>query len=348
MVGPLVRAPHLDRSQRAKRSRHCRLPRPAAKMAERRGGARGDLTWVVALAACFWGTSALMREPLAQVLDAPTIVMYEHLVLVLLLLPWLVPALRNWAAAPGRVRVGALVIGAGSSALATTLFTAAFRLGDPITPQILQKLQPLIAILLAALILGERLRPKFWWFAIPALIGAWLMTFPEPFSVRIGDAQAALLAIGAATLWGAGTVLGRLVDGHLGPRDTLALRFGFGLPAAAVIVAIMGAGWTMPWAKVPQLLLLALIPGALALWLYYVGLRRTAASRATLAELMFPVTSVLVGVTILDGSLTASRWVGVVIVVAAVTGLALHESRAERASVVAPGIGEEADTAPTR
>lgn len=295
---------------------------------------RGDLTWVVALAACFWGTSALMREPLARVLDAATIVMWEHLVLVLLLLPWLLPALRRWAQAPPRVRVGAVIIGAGSSALATTLFTAAFRLGDPITPQILQKLQPLIAILLAALILGERLRPRFWWFAVPALVGTWLMTFADPLAVSIGDAEAALLALGAATLWGAGTVLGRLVDGHLGPRDTLALRFGFGLPAAAVIVLISGAGWAMPLGQVPMLLLLALVPGALALALYYVGLRRTAASRATLAELMFPVTSVLVGVTLLDTQLTWSRWLGVAIVVISVTGLVLHEARSRRTGVV--------------
>lgn len=298
------------------------------------GGGRRDLTWVVALAACFWGTSALMREPLARVLDAPTIVFWEHLVLVLLLSPWLIPALRRWAVAPPRVRVGAVIIGAGSSALATTLFTAAFRLGDPITPQILQKLQPLIAMLLAAVILGERLRPRFWWFAGPALVGAWLMTFADPLSVRIGDAEAALFALGAATLWGAGTVLGRLVDGHLGPRDTLALRFGFGLPAAAVIVLFTGAGWAMPLGQVPMLLLLALVPGAVALGLYYMGLRRTAASRATLAELMFPVTSVLVGVTILDAELTWSRWLGVAIVVVSVTGLVLHEARSRRTGVV--------------
>ena len=78
-----------------------------------RGPGRRDLTWVVALAACFWGTSALMREPLAQVLDAATIVMWEHLVLVLVLAPWLLPALRGWAQAPPRVQVGAVVIGAG-------------------------------------------------------------------------------------------------------------------------------------------------------------------------------------------------------------------------------------------
>src|SRR5699024_4519265 len=217
----------------------------------------------------------------------------------------------RWAQAPGRVRVGAVVIGAGSSALATTLFTAAFRLGDPVTPQILQKLQPLVAILLAAVLLGERVRPRFWAFAAPALAGAWLMTFPDPLAVRPSDAAAALLALGAATLWGAGTVLGRLGDGHLGPRDTLALRFGFGLAAAAVIVAITGAGWSLPLSQAPRLLLLALVPGALALGLYYVGLRRTAASRATVAELMFPVTSVLVGVLVLDATLTWSRWVGV-------------------------------------
>lgn len=306
----------------------------SATASDRSTRERGDLTWVVALAASLWGTSALLREPLARTLDAATIVLYEHLVLVLLLSPWLAPALQRWAQAPGRVRVGAVVIGAGSSALATTLFTAAFRLGDPVTPQILQKLQPLVAILLAAVLLGERVRPRFWAFAAPALAGAWLMTFPDPLAVRPSDAAAALLALGAATLWGAGTVLGRLVDGHLGPRDTLALRFGFGLPAAAVIVAITGAGWSLPLSQAPRLLLLALVPGALALGLYYVGLRRTPASRATVAELMFPVTSVLVGVLVLDATLTWSRWVGVALVVAAVTGLALHEARSRRPGVL--------------
>lgn len=305
-----------------------------------------DLTWVVALAACLWGSSALLREPLSQIVDAPTIVMYEHLVLVLILSPWLVPALRAWAAAPARVRAGAVIIGAGSSALATTLFTMAFRLGDPITPQILQKFQPLVAILLAAVLLGERLRPRYLLFAVPALAGGWLMSFADPFDVRIGDAQAAALALGAAALWAGGTVLGRLVDEHVGPRNTLVLRFAFGLPAAAVIVLVTGSSLTMPVELAPRLVLLALIPGLAALGLYYVGLRRTAASRATLAELMFPVTAAVVGVVFLDATLTWSRWAGAVIVVAAVTALALHEGRARRPGVAVPG--EESPAVPSR
>lgn len=58
------------------------------------------------------------------------------------------------------------------------------------------------------------------------------------------------------------------------------------------------------------------------------------ASRATLAELMFPVTSVLVGATLMDTTLTWSRWLGVAIVVLAVTGLTLHEAHSDRKSVV--------------
>lgn len=51
---------------------------------------------------------------------------------------------------------------------------------------------------------------------------------------------------------------------------------------------------------------------------------------------MFPVTSVIVGVTLLDSTLTWSRWLGVVIVVVSVTGLALHEARGRRTTVVQP------------
>ena len=309
---------------------------PAAGAGAPGGSSRRDLTWVVALAASLWGTSALLREPLSRAADAATIVMYEHLVLVLLLAPWLPAALRAWAASTARVRAAAVIIGGGSSALATTLFTAAFRLGDPITPQVLQKLQPLIAIALAALLLGERLRARFLWFAVPALVGAWLMTFSDPLDVRVGDLQAAALALGAASLWAGGTVLGRMVDEQIGPRHTLVLRFAFGLPAAALIVLLTGAGATMPVELAPRLVLLALVPGAAALALYYVGLRRTPASRATLAELMFPVTAAVIGVVFLEATLTPSRWFGAFLVVAAVTALALHEARSRQPGVVVP------------
>ena len=120
-----------------------------------------DSTWLVALAASFWGISSIWRGPLSRQYPSLTVVFWEHLVLTLLTLWWLIPAVRRLRAASLRTQLSVLVIGAGSSALATVLFTAAFRVGDPITPQVLQKLQPLIAVALAAVILRERVRATY-------------------------------------------------------------------------------------------------------------------------------------------------------------------------------------------
>jgi drug/metabolite transporter (DMT)-like permease len=289
---------------------------------------------MVAVAASFWGLSALWRGPLARELPSLTIVFWEHLLLALLVSPWLLPAVRRLRAASVRTRVSVLVIGAGSSALATVLFTTAFRLGDPITPQVLQKLQPLVALALAALILGERLRPRYALFLAPALVGAWLLTFADPLQVSVGSAQAALLALGAAALWAAGTVLGRAASAELGFRDLTALRFTVGLLTLGVVVAATSTPLALPWGAVPSVVALALVPGLAAMVLYYLALGRTPASRATLAELAFPLTAALVGVVAFDARPTWSQWLGVAVVLVTVVALSLHERRGDHPAVV--------------
>lgn len=303
---------------------------------------RGDRTWLVALAASLWGLSALWRSPLAKDYPSLTIVFWEHLILVLLVSPWVLPAVRRVLAASLRTQLSVLVIGAGSSALATTLFTMAFRMGDPITPQVLQKLQPLIAVALAAIILGERLRAKFLLFVVPALIGAWLLAFADPLGVTVSSAQAALLALGAASLWAAGTVLGRLASAELKFRDLTALRFTVGLVTLAIIAGVTSTPLGMRWSAAPSLILLALFPGLLALVLYYLALGRTPASRATLAELAFPLTAAVVGIVAFSARPSATQWLGMGIVLTAVVGLALHEQRSARPAVAVPSPAQEA------
>lgn len=295
-----------------------------------------DRTWLVALAASLWGLSALWREPLAAQYPALAIVFWEHLLLTVVLLPWLPGALRRLRLASRRTQLSVLVIGAGSSALATTLFTAAFRLGDPITPQVVQKLQPLIAIALATVLLGERLRPRFGLFLVPALLGVWLLAFPDPLGVSLSSAQGVLLALGAAALWAAGTVLGRAASAELTFADLTALRFTVGLLAVAVLAGGTGTPLAIGTDAIPGLVVLALVPGLLALLLYYLALGHTPASRATLAELAFPVTAAAVGVLALGARPEPSQWVGIAIVLVTVVALAWHEQRSRRPSVAAP------------
>ncbi|WP_308257686.1 DMT family transporter [Pseudonocardia lacus] len=294
-----------------------------------------DRTWLVAVAAALWGTDGLLRLPLAGELPAATIVFWEHLLIVLVLTPFLPSAVRAFRAAAPRERLALVVIGVGASAVATALFTQAFTYGDPITPLVLQKLQPVVAVIAAVALLGERFRAQYWVFAVPALVGAWLVAFPDPLSVAPTALVAALLAVGAAVLWAIGTVLGRMVSVRMPSRDVTVLRFAIGLPATVVVLLLNGAPIAVTPAQLGPLALLALVPGLLGLSLYYLGLRATAASRATLAELAFPVTAALIGVTLLDRSLSVTQWVGLVVVVAAVTGLGLRE-RTREPVVVAP------------
>lgn len=291
------------------------------------GAGKADRTWLVAIAAALWGTDGLLRLPLAGELQAGTVVFWEHLLVAVVLLPLLPSAVRALARCGPKEWLAVLVIGGGSSALATALFTAAFQVGDPITPLVLQKFQPLFAVLAAWIVLGERTRRGFLLFAVPALLGAWLLAFSDPLDVQVTALRAALLALGAAALWAAGTVLGRLVSAELPWRDLTVLRFSIGLPFAAIICAVQGNSFTVGLDNGIGLALLAFVPGLLALSLYYVGLSATPAARATLAELAFPATAAVIGVSVLNETLSVTQWLGLVIVVVSVTALGWHERR---------------------
>jgi DME family drug/metabolite transporter len=299
-----------------------------------------DGTWLVAVSASMWGLDGLLRKPLATAMNPATVVLWEHLIVVAVLLPFVRGAVNRFLACSWRDRLAISVIGVGASAVATALFTEAFAVsaetGDFITPLVLQKLQPLFAVTLAVLILGERLRRSFVLFAVPALGGAWLLAFSDPVHVQVAAVQAVLLAVGAAALWACGTVLGRLVGSAVSPRDLTALRYLWGLPAALVITWGVHAPLAPGVHNLPGLVLLAVVPGLLALTLYYRGLRFTAASRATFAELAFPATAALMGVLFLNAHLSASQWLGFAVVLTAITALGWHE-RTRRPAVVSSG-----------
>ena len=130
---------------------------------------------LVSIAATMWGLDGLIRKPLSHTTTATTIVFGEHVVLVACTITLLVPALASlWRAGPRYVLAGILV-GAGASAVATILFTQALFHGDFITVIVLQKSQPLIAVVGAWLVLGEQPRRGFAWFLLPALAGIWLI-----------------------------------------------------------------------------------------------------------------------------------------------------------------------------
>jgi DME family drug/metabolite transporter len=294
----------------------------------RSGEANGFV--LVAAAAAMWGSDALFRRGLALELPASVVVFVEHAMLVVATAPLLVSARRAVRSFSTRDWLALRFVGVGASATATILFTQAFTYGNPTTPLLLQKLQPLFAVAGAAILLGERLLPRYALYFLGGLVGAYLITFPDPTRVSVEAFVPAALATGAAALWGLGTVLGRHLTSKVEFKQLTALRFAVGLPAAAAIMWLQGhaAGVGLIDARgALALLLLALVPGLLALLLYYRGLRRTPAAAATLAELAFPLSAVAINYVAFGTTLGGTQWLGVGLLTATIALMGLASSR---------------------
>jgi len=282
---------------------------------------------LVALAAAMWGTDPIIRKPLSTSTSATTIVFGEHVVLVLLTLPLLLPALRAVFRAGWRQVLCVVVIGAGASAVATILFTEALFHGDFVTPVVIQKIQPLVAVAGAAVLLGERARPRFAWFILPALIGFWLVNQPHPLEPTAKGLVPIVEATAAAVMWALGTVLGRYVSRDLEFQHIVALRFFFGLIASAIALPVMGAKAYAGAHDSLWIGYLAVVTGLLALSLYYVALKRTPAMLSSIAELTYPAIAVIAGIYAYNSHLRWTQWLGVIVIMGTVTLLPFQRRR---------------------
>jgi drug/metabolite transporter (DMT)-like permease len=211
------------------------------------------------------------------------------------------------------------VIAIGGSAIASIAFTQSFHYVNPSVSILLQKVQPIIAITLAALFLGERMHRHFWIWAAAAIGGAYLISFPNLVpQLYAGEAFnpntiGVLLALSAALLWGASTVFGKYVLNTSSFQMLTALRFSI----AFVFLFILTSSQSQlpPLSSVSStdwlfIVIVALVSGAASLSLYYYGLTYTKASIATIAELGFPLAAVFVNAYFIAGAAQAGTYFG--------------------------------------
>ena len=310
---------------------------------------------LVALAAMLWGTDQLFRPTLIEhlggekLLQAVQLVTMEHIVLTIVSIPilWLAwREVRSLTVAQWRAVVA---IGVGASALATIFFTISFSYGHYVETLLLQKTQPLIAILLANFWLGERISRRAWIWVPVAIFGAYCIVItPDPLNPRAAwedfHVSAGLFAVAAAGLWGGATVFGRYALAKVRFTTLTALRFTTALPALVILLLVLGgpaAFANYRWSDTSLYLAIALIPGLFPMLLYYRGLASTPASLATLAELAFPITAVLLSLYVVTPPQTITGWqlVGIVVLVGSLIALdytnAKRPAKLERGAEVA-------------
>jgi len=285
--------------------------------------------WFVTLAAVLWAIDAPFRKFLTTDLSSTAIVLMEHILIAVLVLFLFIPRVSELKNLSGREWVSVLFIGFGGSALATVLFTQSFHYLNPTVAILLQKLQPLIAIGLATFVLGERLSKNFWMWAIVAIFGAYVISFPNLKPTGFtwdSNMIGVVLALGAAFFWGGSTVFGRYVLRKASFQMMTSLRF----ISALIFLFFMNIYYgtlnqittasSKDWFYV---FMTAIIAGFVSLLIYYYGLKSTKASVATLCELAFPLAAVLVNWIFLGATLSGMQIVGGLILLFAITRLTI-------------------------
>src|SRR3990167_4687802 len=295
--------------------------------------------WLVVIAALLWAVDAPFRKFLTQDLSSTTIVLMEHITIAVLVFIFLFKYLKELKNLSRREWLAVAFIGFGGSALATVLFTQSFHYLNPSVSILLQKTQPLIAILLAVWVLGEKLSKDFWTWTVVAVFGAYLVTFPDfkPAGwTWNSDTLGVLLALGAAFFWGGSTVFGRYVLNKVSFQMMTSLRF----LSALVFLFFMNVYYhTLSQINLTTrkdwlfVFITAIIAGFASLLLYYYGLRSTKAAVATLCELAFPVAAVIVNWIFLGATLESMQIIGGLILLIGITKLTLVNSEAHEANL---------------
>lgn len=280
-------------------------------------GARGAAhkgPLLVAAASFLWGTDALFRYPITETIDPIFIVFCEHLLGTLVLAAWIVALHRRQVFKLDRRGWGAAVfVGAVGSAVATALFTASFKYVNPSVAVLLQKLQPILVVAIAMVVLREKPRRGFYIWAGVALGAGVVLSFPDlNFDVFAVEQQAHFLgvayALAASVLWAASTVAGKVLLERVSPSVGTFWRYFFGLVTLMGLLAIgkvpLAQNLEAARPVAHSILYLALFAGILPMAIYYGGLKRTSASVTTFLELIYPVSAVVLNTIVLHTPLT--------------------------------------------
>lgn len=281
----------------------------------------------ICLAAALWGLDGVVLTPRLANLSVPLVVFLLHLVPFLLMQAWLhdsYSALRRlptegWIALALVSSCGGVL---GTFAIVKALFLVDFNQLSVVV--LLQKLQPVFAITLAAVLLKERITKNFVLWATLALIGAYLLTF----GLRLPDmdsspetAIAAAWAAVAAAAFGSSTVFGKRLLGSLDFREATFGRYG--LTTVFALVVLLGGGTGLPLAEVTPtnwllILIIGLTTGSGALFLYYFGLSRVRASVSAICELTLPLTAIVLDYLVNESRLSTWQWAGAALLLLAI------------------------------
>jgi len=210
----------------------------------------------------------------------------------------------------------------GTIAIVKALFIVNFKQLSVVV--LLQKLQPVFAIVLASIVLHEKLSKHFLFWASLAIVSGYFLTFGLCLPDIHGDAtniKAVLLSILAAFSFGSSTVFSKNL---LNKVDFVsATFFRYGMVFLLMLPVILFGGFYNNFSQVTDInwlfiILISLTTGSGAILLYYYGLKYVRASISTISELFFPISAIFFDYLINGNLLSPVQWVSAAFMIFAI------------------------------
>lgn len=293
----------------------------------------------ICVAAILWGLDGIVLTPRLYRVDIDLVVFVLHAV------PFLIMNLffhreyrhiRRFTKGDITMFVLLSVFGGaiGTLSIVKALFLVNFKALTVVV--LLQKLQPVFAITLAAILLKERMKSNFvLWSGLAILAGYFLtfgLTIPD---LRTGNQTtlAAGYSLLAAFAFGSSTVFSKKVLQKY--SFFTATFFRYGTTALIMLVFVLISGSIKKLGGVNQFewmifLLIGFTTGSGAIFLYYFGLTRIRAMLATICELCFPLSAILFDYLFNQKILTPVQWISAALMIFSILKLSLQKAEVQK------------------
>jgi drug/metabolite transporter (DMT)-like permease len=290
----------------------------------------------ISISAIMWGLDGVVLTPRLYNLDVGYVVFMLHAIPFVIMHSFLYKQYSKLRSFSGKDFLVLLMIAAfggaiGTLAIVKALFLVNFQNLSVVV--LLQKLQPIFAIALAALLLKEKLRYYFILWGSIAIGAGYFLTFGlNAPNLYAGSSTplAAGYALLAAISFGSSTVFSKM---FLQKYDfKTATFYRYGLTALIMLIYVIVRG------KFDQLeittannwvifLVIAFTTGSGAIFLYYYGLVTVPATIAIICELFFPLSTIVFDYLVNNNQLSVVQWISVFVMIFAIINLNRSHSK---------------------
>lgn len=290
----------------------------------------------VSVSAIFWGFDGIVLTPALYNLDVGYVVFMLHAIPFVIMNFFLFREyrfLKTFSRGDFIFMVLIALFGGaiGTMSIVHALFLVKFQHLTVVV--LLQKLQPIFGIALAALILKERMGKYYIIWASIAIVGGYFLTFglhTPNFETGSNTIYAAAFALLASFSFGSSTVFSKKILNKYSFKTATFYRYGF--TSAFMLVFVLISGKLSQVLITTQLnwiifMVIAVTSGSGAIFLYYFGLTRVKAIIATICELFFPVSAIVFDYIFNDAKLSVVQWVSAGIMIFAIINLNRQRAR---------------------